>query len=104
MKCDQPSFVSAPPSNPNTGNRLLVLSDLVDFKLELLAGIRLLLKEFSGKPGKRWLKSYEVRKLLDMSPGTLQTLRNNRVLPFTKIGGVVYYDIEEINKILSSHK
>ena len=39
----------------------------------------------------QWLKSSEVRKLLKISPGTLQTLRINGTLNFTRIGGIIYY-------------
>uniref|UniRef100_UPI00404892CE helix-turn-helix domain-containing protein n=1 Tax=Roseivirga sp. TaxID=1964215 RepID=UPI00404892CE len=50
------------------------------------------------------MKSYEVRKLLDISPGTLQNLRVNGTLPFTKIGGVIYYDYTDIQSMLQSNK
>jgi len=45
-----------------------------------------------------------VKKLLGISPGTLQNLRINGTLPFTKIGGVILYDYEDIQKMLSNHK
>lgn len=104
MKRDQSIFPPLGQNQSNSANRLVVLSDLAEFKLELLAGIKVLLKELSGQPNKRWVKTNELREILDMSPGTLQTLRNNGTFPFTKIGGVVYYDIEEIKKILSPTK
>jgi hypothetical protein len=63
-----------------------------------------LMKEQSGQPVKKWLKSYEVRKILDISPGTLQNLRLNGTLPFTKIGGVMYYDYADIQNMLQAHK
>lgn len=50
--------------------------------------------------GKKWLKSIEVRKLLNISPGTLQNLRINGTLRFTKIGGMLYYKLEDIHKLL----
>jgi len=46
------------------------------------------------------LKSYEVRKLLGISPGTLQNLRLNETLPYTKIGGLMYYRYEDIRKLM----
>lgn len=104
MKRDHSIFPPPDKIRSNPSNRLVVLSDLADFKLELLAEIKLLLKELSGQPNKRWVKTNELRKILDISPGTLQTLRNNGTFPFTKIGGVVYYDIEEIKKVLSPKK
>ena len=81
-------------------NQIITLADLADFKIELLEDIKKLLKSNAGQPGKKWLKSHEVRKLLDISVGTLQSLRSNRTLLFTKIGGVIYYDIDDINKMM----
>jgi hypothetical protein len=81
-------------------NQIITLADLADFKTELLEEIKKLLKPIAGQPGKKWLKSHEVRKLLDISVGTLQTLRSNRTLEYTKIGGVIYYDIDDINKMM----
>jgi hypothetical protein len=49
---------------------------------------------------KQWLKSNEVRKMLNISPGTLQNLRINGTLRFSKIGGMMYYKLEDINKVL----
>lgn len=81
-------------------NQIVTLADLQDLKAELLAEIRKLLREQQGQPGKKWLKTSEVRKLLDASPGTLQRLRNDGTLPHKKIGGIVYYDYEQISKML----
>jgi len=82
--------------------RLITLGDLYDFRQQLLSDIRLLLKEFHGQPVKRWLKSHEVKKLLNISTSTLQILRKKKALPFTKIGGVLYYDSSEITRLLAS--
>ncbi|WP_369427692.1 helix-turn-helix domain-containing protein [Pontibacter harenae] len=35
-----------------------------------------------------------------MSPATLQTLRINGTLPFTKIGGTIYYRAEDIERLM----
>ena len=39
-----------------------------------------------------------------ISPGTLQNLRINGTLPYTKIGGVLYYDQREIMEVLERNK
>jgi len=54
-----------------------------------------------NKTSKRWLKSNEVKKLLGISAGTLQALRNNRKIPFTRIGRLIFYDAAEIDNILA---
>lgn len=81
---------------------IITTDDLQTFKMELLEDIKRLLKESSGQPAKKWLKSYEVQKVLGISAGTLQTLRNNETIEYTKIGGVIYYDYNEIQKMLDS--
>ncbi len=83
---------------------IITTDDLQTFKTELLEDIKSLLKESSGQPSKKWLKSYEVQKVLGISAGTLQTLRNNDTISFTKIGGVIYYDYNEIQKMLNSKR
>ncbi len=83
---------------------IITTDDLITFKIELFDELKKLLKEHSGQPAKKWLKSPDVRKLLNISPGTLQNLRINGTLPFTKIGGVIYYDYDDIQKMLLENK
>jgi hypothetical protein len=83
---------------------IITTDDLREFKLEMLEEIKKLLRQNGVQPVKKWLKSPEVRKLLNISPGTLQNLRINGSLPFTKIGGIIYYDSEDIQKMLVNHK
>ncbi|GET21393.1 MULTISPECIES: helix-turn-helix domain-containing protein [Prolixibacter] len=84
--------------------QLVTTHDLQNLKEELLSDFRKLLKEQNHQPVKKWLKSYEVRKLLNISPGTLQNLRINGTLPYTKIGGVIYYEQSDIQQMLESRK
>lgn len=86
------------------GATIITTEDLYQFKLELLDAIKQVLQEQNGTPSKKWLKSNEVRKLLGISPGTLQNLRINGTLPYTKIGGVLYYDYKEIMQVLENNK
>jgi len=84
--------------------QLLTVEDLQLFKMELLVEMRSMLKGAGIQPFKQWLKSEEVRKMLDLSNGKLQTLRINGTLPYTKIGGVIYYDQDDIQEMLVSRK
>ncbi|MFT3738460.1 MAG: helix-turn-helix domain-containing protein [Breznakibacter sp.] len=84
--------------------QIVTTDDLRELKIELLEDFKRLLKEHGGQPSKKWLKSPEVRKLLNISPGTLQNLRVNGTLPYTKMGGALYYDYEDIQKILQANK
>jgi len=78
---------------------IITKEDLREFKSELLTEIRQLIQPGQGQ-SKKWLKSVEVRKLLNISPGTLQNLRINDTLNYTRIGSIIYYKQEAINKLL----
>lgn len=99
-----PVVAKLPEREKASSYQIVTLSDLADFRIELLTDFKKLLKELSGHSPKRWMKSNEVRKMLGISPGTLQNLRINGTLPFTKIGGVIYYDAEDIEHMFSNHK
>ena len=78
---------------------LITRQDLREFKNDLLNEIKQIIKPGQGQ-NKQWLKSVEVRKLLNISPGTLQNLRINGTLRYSKIGGMMYYKLEDIHKLL----
>ncbi|WP_345006303.1 helix-turn-helix domain-containing protein [Snuella lapsa] len=83
---------------------IITSEDLLEFKQELLEGIKQLILNQNGMPAKKWLKSPEVRELLGISPGTLQNLRINGTLPYTKVGGVLYYDYIEILEVMEKNR
>ena len=98
-------LIYVPGDNPEpSGSQLVTLDDLEAFRVKLKMDIKMMLEGNAGKPAKRWLKSMEVRKLLNISYSTLQTLRNSGKLPFTKIGGLIYYDALEIDQLLANEK
>ncbi len=80
---------------------ILTKEDLQAFKQEMLEEIRKL-KDNSAVNGdeKKWLKSADVRKMLNISPGTLQNLRINGTLPYRKIGGSMYYRAGDVRKMM----
>lgn len=84
-------------------DQLLTIGDLRDFKSQLFSEIKNLIQERNGQPAKQWLRSSEVRKMLSISPGTLQNLRVNGTLNYTKVGGIVFYKHEEIVRLLESN-
>ncbi|WP_254070845.1 helix-turn-helix domain-containing protein [Pedobacter sp. L105] len=86
-----------------TLNELITKEDLQEFKGELLKDIKLLLSPGMGE-SKKWFKSSEVRKMLGISPGTLQNLRVNGTLRYTKVGGTMFYKIEDIQKMLEKNQ
>jgi hypothetical protein len=78
---------------------LITREDLEQFKKELFEELR----NGGSRPSpenQKWLKSYQVKNLLKISDNTLQTLRDNGTIPFTRIGGILYYKYEDIIQVL----
>lgn len=67
------------------------LEDLTDKQIETLADHAFL---------EDWIDGQEVMMKLKISPRTLQTLRTNGTIPFTRIGHKLYYLRQDIEKIL----
>mgnify|MGYP003485788818 FL=1 len=82
---------------------VITREDLNEFRTLLLSDLSEMLKSKSQQQ-KQWLKSNEVRKLLNISPGTLQNLRINGTLSYTKIGGIIYYAYSDLMKVLEQNK
>ena len=82
---------------------VITREDLNEFRTLLLADLSEML---NSKPQqqKQWLKSNEVRKLLNISTGTLQNLRINGTLTYTKIGGIIFYAYADLQKVLEKNK
>ena len=82
---------------------IITREDLNEFRSLLLSDLKEIFNA-NEKQQKQWLKSSEVRKLLNISPGTLQNLRINGTLSYTKIGGTMYYAYNDLEKILECNK
>lgn len=80
--------------------RPVTMGDLIAFRNELLREIR---KIVGGQPAplqKPYLKSHEVRRLLKISAGTLQHLRDSGQLKFSKVGGIIFYELKDIEGMM----
>lgn len=82
---------------------VLTREDLQEFRVLLLDDLKKLLGNQSQN-NQKWLKSLEVRRMLNISPGTLQNLRVTKTISYTKIGGIIYYSQEDIEKLLERNK
>ena len=51
-----------------------------------------------------WLKSHVVRKLLDISPGSLQNLRITGKIRFKKVLGSYYYNRTDLMQLFNDNK
>ncbi|MDO1501672.1 helix-turn-helix domain-containing protein [Winogradskyella maritima] len=83
---------------------IITTEDLMEFKLELLDDIKKLLTQRASGNMKKYIKSSELMELLQISPGTLQNLRVNGTLPYTKVGGIIFYDWDEIQKVMDANR
>jgi uncharacterized membrane-anchored protein YjiN (DUF445 family) len=81
---------------------IITKEDLRNFRIELLNDLKQTLSHHIPEKPKQWLKSQEVRRILKVSPGTLQNLRINGSLQFTKIGGLIYYNYADIEALLET--
>ncbi len=83
-------------------NNLVTVQDLQNMKDEIISELALI----KGKTitQKEWLRSAEVMEMLSISTGTLQNLRINDEIPYTRIGGTLYYERKAILKVLNDNK
>lgn len=82
---------------------VLTREDLHEFRILLLNDIKTILNPHLQNED-RWLKSPEVRQILNISVGTLQNMRLNGTIAYTKIGGIIYYSYKDIIKLFANNK
>ncbi|QRR01557.1 helix-turn-helix domain-containing protein [Dyadobacter sandarakinus] len=78
---------------------VITKEDLQVLRRELLEDLKQFLSSSKQEP-KKWLRSADVRKMLNISPGTLQNLRINGQLKPSKIGGSFYYAFQDIQLLM----
>lgn len=88
---------------------IVTQEDLKNFKEELFEKLDTISEELlQSNPKKEnektWLKSHNVQRMLNISPGTLQNLRINGTIPYSKVGGVIFYEKEDILKVMEENK
>ncbi len=82
---------------------VITKDDLQTFRIQLLNDIKELFSmDRNERKLKPWLRSKEVRNILNISPGTLQKLRVTEKLKSSKIGNLHYYRKEDIDKLLGN--
>ena len=78
---------------------LLTKADLQQLKSDILEEIRLLLTDSNNV--NEWLKTAEVKQILGCSTGTLQNLRIQGKLKYTKLNGTVYYNRKDVMELFN---
>lgn len=89
--------------------QIITMEDLEQFGKSMIHQMREeIIQAFIDYPPKReevvWLKSHQVQRMLGIAPSTLRTFRVNGSMPFTKIGGVIFYDKKDVLKMLETYK
>jgi hypothetical protein len=79
---------------------IITKDDLESFRLQLLQDFKGLLNTAPAQQTKNWLRGSEVRKMLMISPGTLQNLRISGKLKSSKVGSIHYYRYADIEVLL----
>jgi hypothetical protein len=82
----------------------ITIEDLREFRRGLLEEIRTMLSERQAAPVQRWLKAYQLKKVLPLSRAKLQRLRASGKLPCAKFGRALIYDYYDIEKVVNEHK
>lgn len=84
---------------------IVTKEDLQQFKQDLLCEIQKIMAQAGKSEDRRWLKTYDVRKMLgNLSPGTMQTMRNNGMLPYAPLNGLSLYEYKDVVALMDELK
>jgi hypothetical protein len=82
---------------------IVTREDLQLFRIQLLGDLKELLKSQPANVEKKWLKGREVKQLLNISSNTLQGLRVSGKIRFSRVGSILYYRYEDLQKLLDKN-
>ncbi len=93
---------------------VITKEDLEVFKNDLLGEMEKILKSHKLKTeqtaignfpkDRKWIKSTEARKMLNISQGTFHKLKINGIIPYSRIGIICLYDYDELLKFIKAKK
>lgn len=70
---------------------------------EMLGSIQTLIKNKSQRPnGEKYLTNRDLCRMLQVSPRTLQTWRDEKIIPFSQFKGKIFYKESDIAAWLST--
>jgi len=82
----------------------IILNQLKYLREEFLDELLDVLEHRRTTPRRRWLKSHEVRRMLGVSPNTLHKLRIKKMLPYSRIEGIIFYDFYDVVYLLEQSR
>lgn len=80
---------------------IVTKEDLIELKQELLDEIKNIKQ--SNSRDKKYLRSAEMREMLNVSAATLQNMRINGTLPYIKAGTTILYDLDRVTEIFNEN-
>lgn len=89
-------------------SEIVTKEDLMQFGMQIIEAVRSQLKEINRErqviEEPEWLKSKAVRKMLDISAGSVQNLRLSNRIRFKKVLGSYYYSKTDLQKLFTDEK
>ena len=82
-------------------NNIVTVYDLQKMKDEIINELALITNQTTTH--KEWLRSSEVMEMLSISTGTLQNLRINGNISYTRMGGTLFYKRVDIIAALNKN-
>lgn len=79
-------------------------NDLESLRTSLLFDIEQILDRKGSPPEFEWLRSKAIRKLMDISPATLQNIRIAGKIRYKKVMGSYYYNKTDLMNLFSDEK
>lgn len=76
---------------------------LDEMKGEIIDEVKQIIKAKESPDLKKWVKSAQVKKMLNLSHGKLQMMRNQKTISYTRIGGTIYYNVEDIERMMDEN-
>ena len=76
---------------------------LDEMKGEIIEEVKQIVKAREKPDLSKWVKSAQVKKMLNLSHGKLQMMRNQKTISFTRIGGTLYYNVEDIERMMDAN-
>lgn len=82
----------------------ITTDDLEKFRVSLIEDIKRILHTYHSEntennENTEWLRSKMIRKILNISPGTLQNLRTSGKIRYRKVLGSYYYSKSDLLKL-----
>ncbi|MFC2080880.1 helix-turn-helix domain-containing protein [Bacteroidota bacterium] len=83
-------------------NELLTRKDLYDLEAKIMDKLNKLSEKDDNR--KKWYRTADLIKILNLSASSIQSLRTSGTLPFSKVGGTLFYDPNDVKEMITKNK